>query len=324
MADVLTLGEALIDFVSLESGVSLMESSGFYKAAGGAPANVAAGLARLGISSAFLGKVGQDAFGHFLEHTLSLSGVDTRGIVFDANAKTGLAFVSLTKEGERDFLFYRNPSADMLYRTDELPSLLFNQSLILHYGAISLISEPSRSATFAAIQMARERGMLISCDPNLRLSLWDSEESAKEGTWSAVRESQILKISEEEARFLFGECCPEEAADRLLEQGPLAVFITLGDSGCYFATKQYCGHIPTYKVDVVDTTGAGDGFMAGLLIKMVEEIHMGRQIADFTEYDYLQFIKYANAVGAITCTRKGAIPALPSKDQVDAFLDSKR
>src|ERR1022692_1081181 len=171
MAEAVCLGELLIDFVSLKAGVRLADAPEFRRAAGGAPANVAVGLARLGVETAFVSKVGADEFGKFLRTTLEREGVDTSGLITTKQAPTGLAFVSLAKDGERTFAFYRDPCADTLLAPEDLRERPWRGAQVFHYGSISLIAEPSRSATLAAIARAEERGMLISCDPNLRLPL---------------------------------------------------------------------------------------------------------------------------------------------------------
>ena len=204
MVDVVTFGELLIDFVSTVSGVSLIEAPGFKKAAGGAPANVAVGLARLGVSSGFMGKVGDDDFGHFLAQTLAENGVDVSALLFSDEARTALAFVSVKEDGERDFMFYRHPSADMLMRREEIDHHYIGSAKVFHYGSISLISEPSRSATLAAVEGAREHGLLISYDPNLRLSLWPSPVEARRGIELGWDFADVIKISEEELDFLAG------------------------------------------------------------------------------------------------------------------------
>ncbi|MBC7870176.1 MAG: fructokinase, partial [Chitinophagaceae bacterium] len=168
---VVSMGELLIDFVALESGVSVGDVSGFQKAPGGAPANVAVAVARLGHDSAFLGQVGDDPFGHFLAEVLEAEGVDVHGLRFSPEARTALAFVSLGANGERSFSFYRNPSADMLYRPEDVALDVLDGAKIFHFGSITLIGEPSRSATLKAAQTARERGLIVSYDPNLRLAL---------------------------------------------------------------------------------------------------------------------------------------------------------
>jgi fructokinase len=181
MPDVTALGELLIDFVPTVSGVALIEAPAFQKAPGGAPANVAAGVAKLGVSAGFMGKVGDDAFGHFLAQTLQEVGVDTSALRFSSEARTALAFVSLRADGEREFMFYRHPSADMLYAPGEVDVEYIRSTRVFHYGSISLISEPSRSATLLAVEAARASEALISYDPNLRLALWPSTRAAKEG-----------------------------------------------------------------------------------------------------------------------------------------------
>src|SRR5919202_5121391 len=216
MPTVLCLGEALIDFVADVAGVSLVECPGFRKAPGGAPANVAVGLARLGVEAAFAGKVGDDPFGHFLRDTFAAAGVDTRPMLLSAESLTGLAFVSLMANDERDFLFYRNPSDDMLLRWDEVPESLFQGARIFHHGSITLISEPSRTATIVAAAHAREAGCLVSYDVNLRLPLWESEAAAREGIKDGLPGVDIVKVSEEEGEFLFDTRTPEESAAKLL------------------------------------------------------------------------------------------------------------
>jgi fructokinase len=325
MPDVITLGELLIDFVPTVSGVTLIEAPAFKKAPGGAPANVAAGLAKLGISSGFMGKVGDDAFGHFLAQTLQEVGVDTSALCFSAEARTALAFVSLRADGEREFMFYRHPSADMLYAPEEVDTAYIRNARVLHYGSISLISGPSRSATLLAIEAARTAGLLISYDPNLRLNLWPSAEAAREGILLAWPLAQIIKVNEEELVFLtdqdptgFQNLSGLEAAARQLWHPKLRLLvITRGPAGCCYITPGFSGKVPGFAVEAVDTTGAGDGFVAGLLKGL-----LAHPQADQDEAQLREICRCANAVGAITTTERGAIPALPTAEQVDRFLDS--
>ncbi|VFQ72732.1 unnamed protein product [Cuscuta campestris] len=191
---VVCFGEMLIDFVPTVSGVSLAEAPAFQKAPGGAPANVAVCVSKLGGSSAFIGKVGDDEFGRMLDGILEQHKVDNSGVRFDQNARTALAFVTLTAEGEREFLFFRNPSADMLLHESELDIDLINKSVIFHYGSISLIGEPCRSTHLAAMAAAKKSGSLLSYDPNLRLPLWPSEEAARSGIMSIWDEAHIIKV----------------------------------------------------------------------------------------------------------------------------------
>lgn len=315
--DVVSLGELLIDFVPTISGVSLIEAPAFKKAPGGAPANVAAGLAKLGVSCAFLGKVGEDAFGHFLKETLDEVGVNTSGLVFSQEARTALAFVSLRADGEREFMFYRNPSADMLYTPDEVDFNLIRSAKIFHFGSISLISEPSRSATLAAVETAHDAGTLISYDPNLRLALWPDKAAALEGMLSVWELADLIKVSDEELVFLTGLEDLDEAVERLWHDRLQLLVVTMGKQGCRYYTPEFNGEVSGFKVNSVDTTGAGDGFVAGLLSGLLTH-----PVDWQTEKRLRSICMIANAVGAITTTERGAIPALPTAERLQQFLES--
>ncbi|MED6221469.1 hypothetical protein PIB30_055008 [Stylosanthes scabra] len=207
---VVCLGELLIDFVPTVGGVSLAEAPAFKKAPGGAPANVAVGISRLGGSSAFIGKVGKDEFGYMLSDILKQNFVDTSGVQFDSDARTALAFVTLRADGEREFLFFRNPSADMLLRESEIDKNLIQKAKIFHYGSTSLIHEPCKSAHLAAMRIAKDSGCILSYDPNLRLALWPSAEAAHKGIMSVWNKADIIKINEEEITFLTGGDDPND------------------------------------------------------------------------------------------------------------------
>jgi len=311
--DVVSCGELLIDFVALRRGVRLADAPAFRRAAGGAPANVAVGVARLGHRAAFLGQVGDDDFGHYLAETLRRAGVDVRGLRFTAAARTALAFVSLRADGERDFLFYRHPSADMLWRPEDVDREVVRVTRIFHFGSISLISEPVRSATLTALAEARAHGALVSYDPNLRLALWPSAEAAREGMLLGWREADLVKLSEDELTFLAGS--PNPAAVRQLWHERLRlVVVTRGAAGCTYLLPEGQGTIPGFSVRVVDTTGAGDGFVAGLLVGLLE------QKGDWSREAIERALQLANTVGALVCTRRGAIPALPTRSRVMRFL----
>jgi fructokinase len=322
MIDVVTFGELLIDFVSTESGVSLIEAPAFVKAAGGAPANVAVGLARLGVSSGFMGKVGDDDFGYFLARTLAQNGVDTSALLFSDEARTALAFVSLRADGERDFMFYRHPSADMLIRPEEIDHDYIGSAKVFHYGSISLISEPSRSVTLAAVECAREHGLLISYDPNLRLALWPSAEAARQGMLAGWPFAHVAKVSREELAFLSGQSDLATGTAQLWHEQLRLLVITDGPDGCRYVTANAQGHIHGYHVETVDTTGAGDGFVAGLLAGLLANESAWERIPDFelSRADLEDILRFANAVGALTTTQRGAIPALPTRNTVEALM----
>jgi len=322
LAQVVCSGEALIDFVSQRSGVDLAGAPGFEKAPGGAPANVAVALARLGTPSAFMGKVGDDPFGHFLADTFAAAGVSTASVVFDPAVKTGLAFVSLMTDGERDFLFYRDPSADMMLRPDEIDEALIRGARAFHFGSITRISEPSRSATDHAIAVASAAGLLISYDPNLRMSLWDTPEHARAEMLAAMPQADVVKVCEEELEFLLGTTDLAAGARSLLDTGPSLVAVTRGAAGCTVWNHVAHVDLPGFRVDTVDTTGAGDGFVAGALHCLLAAAGP-TEIARLNERELREVFTFANAVGALATTRKGAIPAMPDLASAKALAGTR-
>lgn len=315
MADVVCLGEMLIDFVATVSGTTLEDAPAFKKAPGGAPANVAVGLSRLGVKAAFMGKVGDDPFGHFLADTLAGCGVDVAAVRFAKEARTALAFVSLRSDGEREFTFYRHPSADMLWAPEEVDADAIRGARLLHFGSISLISEPSRSATLRAVDLAQEAELLVSYDPNLRPALWENPAAAKAGIMLGLPRAHIVKISEEEAQYLTGESDLIRAGRSLWHDRLKLMTITLGPHGCVYLTPGFEGKVSGIAVDAVDTTGAGDGFLAGLLRGVLQDPN-----AFDDEPRLREICRFANIVGALTTTERGAIPALPDLARVESFF----
>ncbi|KAI3719412.1 hypothetical protein L6452_20309 [Arctium lappa] len=311
---VVCFGELLIDFVPTVAGVSLAEAPGFKKAPGGAPANVAVGISRLGGSAAFLGKVGDDEFGHMLANILKENNVDTSGMRFDKEARTALAFVTLRSDGEREFMFFRNPSADMLLTEAELNKDLIKKSTIFHYGSISLIEEPCKSAHLTAMQVAKKAGCILSYDPNLRLALWPSAEAARTGIMSIWDQADIIKISEEEIEFLTGGDNPYDdnvVLTKLFHPNLKLLIVTEGPNGCRYYTKDFHGRVGGVKVECVDTTGAGDAFVGGLLNSLASNPQLFKD-----EKKLRVALRFANVCGAITVTQRGAIPSLPTKEVV--------
>ena len=287
----------------------------FDKAPGGAPANVAVGLARLEVKSGFMGMVGDDVFGHYLARLLREEGVDTSCLHYSGKARTMLAFVSLRAGGERDFEFYRNPSADMLHSPQDIDLGYIQSAKIFHHGSISLISEPARSATLYAIEAAEKAGLIISYDPNLRLNLWEGEEQARRGILSVWDRAHLIKVSQEEVQFLSGEPDVLPGARKLWRENNQLLIVTLGEHGCIYITPEHSGEVEGFDVQVVDTTGAGVGFVAGLLSCVLEYANT------WWDESRLRYIcKFANAVGALTTMRRGAIPALPKREDVQKLM----
>lgn len=310
MFDIAAFGELLIDFVALEQGVTVGEASGFVKAPGGAPANVAVAASRLGCRTAFLGQVGDDPFGYFLADTLRADNVDISGLCYSKTARTALAFVSNDAEGDRSFMFYRHPSADMLMMPEVVDLDVIDQTRILHHGSITLIDDPVRAATHRAIQHAHDIGATISYDPNLRLALWSSESAARAGLMGGLETAHIVKISDDEVDFLV-----RGDVDKLWREHTRFIVVTHGARGSTLYTRDgEQAHHDGFRVKSIDTTGAGDAFVAAMLTSLIEQERSGDSI------DYGKMLAFANATGALTTLKKGAIPSLPDRTQVEAFL----
>jgi fructokinase len=313
MPDVTCLGELLIDFTSLQPGASIIETPGFEKHAGGAPANVAVAVSRLGGSAAFLGMVGDDEFGCYLAKMLADRAVDITGLRYSADAHTTLAFVALRADGEREFIFYRNPGADMLYGPADLDDALVAGGRVFHHGSISLISDANRAATLRAIGLARQRGALISYDPNLRLNLWESPGAARAGIALGLPTADLLKISEEELAFITGETELDAGMALLRARGIPAVIVTLGAEGCAYSWGACTGRVPGVKVEQVDATGAGDAFVAAVLYRLTRRTPV---ILTLPQAEIEEILAFANKVAAIVVTRRGAIPAMPALGEI--------
>jgi fructokinase len=310
------LGELLIDMLPEELGRSLVEVSAWRPKPGGAPANVAVAAARLGAESAFVGKVGDEAFGHHLARVLRDEGVDVSGMRYDQEARTGMAFIAKPDENSYDILFYRNPGADMRLQPDELDREMLSATWAFHFGSISLIQEPSRSATLEAIRVAHKAGALISFDVNYRPDLW-SRDRARGQVQSVLDSVDLIKVNEDELALLTGSDDLEEGSQALLGQGPCLCVVTLGAEGSYFRMVGGGGTVAPFRVKTVDATGCGDAFVAGLLWQLVQG---GDWRAQLDLPHMREALRYANAVGALTSTRQGAIPALPTAEMVNQFL----
>lgn len=313
MHDVTCLGELLIDFTSLEAGASIIETPGFEKHAGGGPANVAVGVSRLGGSSAFLGMVGNDEFGRYLAQVLETRGVNIEGLRYSDEAHTTLAFVALREDGEREFIFYRNPGADMLYGPGDLDEQLIADGRILHHGSISFISEPNREATLQAIALAKANDRLISYDPNLRLNLWDDAMAAHAGILLGLSSADILKVSEDELQFITAQMDLSTGFRALHEYGVPIVVVTRGEAGCAYSWGGQRGHVLARSATPVDTTGAGDAFVAGMLYRLSR---IDISPADLGRDEVEEILYFANSVAERVVMRRGAIPAMPTLDEL--------
>jgi len=322
MPDIVTIGEALIDFLSIDANVSLENTTGFTIAPGGAPANVAAAVSKLGESSGFIGKVGDDSFGRKIKNTLEEAGVDTENLIIDRNVNTTLAFIAIDENKKPDYTFYRNHcGADLALKYDEIEEGYIFDSKIFHFGSLSFTGEPFRSATLRAIEVARGSNKLISFDPNLRPSLWESLDDAKAEIINGLQYADIVKLTDEELVFITETSSVTKGTDILLKYGPRAVIVTRGPKSCFYNNGDIFVEVPSFKVEAVDTTGGGDAFVGGILVKFLGRIKDEKTLFALEKEEIEDILKFAQACGAITVTRKGVIPALPTRDEVLKFLE---
>ncbi len=317
------LGEVLIDFVSEEKDAPLASLPRFVGAAGGAPANVAVGLARLGVETGFIGKVGDDPFGEHLRGTLRAEGVDTTFLRRAPGVRTTLAFVATRGDGTKDICFYRNPGADMLLTAEEVRADYLRGARLFHFGSVSLSRPPAREATMYAARLAREEGLLISYDPNWRPSLWPDPVEARGHIWEAMSLATVVHCAREEWEFVSGTDSLEEGAARILQTGVSLVVVTQGEEGCWWDNGRARGQLPGFPVEAVDPLGAGDAFVAAMLSRLLPVWEEGGNIGEVEGESLRGTMTYANAAGAITCTRRGVIPALPTAEEVARFLSER-
>ncbi len=316
MPKALCIGELLIDFVSTTPDVTLAEAPGFVKAPGGAPANVAVGLAKLGVDTGFIGKVGADPFGDFLSETLQQNSVDTSYLISGESSRTTLAFVATRSDGMKDITFYRHPGADIQLSPDEVDTDYIQSAELFHYGSVSLSHSPTREATLKAIQCAKNSGAFISYDPNLRLMLWDSADDAKYWIWEVMHYADVVKISEEEWEFVTGDVELASGIKRIFGLGVKLIVVTLGERGCYYTNGVIEGSIDGNDVKVVDTLGAGDAFVAAMLTQLIRHDELSAINKDQLD----DIMRYANAAGALATQKVGVIPSLPTHSEIEQFL----
>lgn len=319
-ADVVVFGESLVDMFAEKPGIPLEEADRFVRHLGGAPSNVAIGLARQGVKTALVSLVGNDSFGRFVQNALEAEGIDVATVGTHKTARTGVTFVS-TSGGERSFLFYRHPSADMMISTahvDAQPQLI-RRGRIFHFGSSTLSREPSRAATLRAVELAKNprSGKLLSCDVNLRPHLWAEVKEAPPLLRKLLADCDIVKLVPEELPLLFNTERPEEAAAKLRQQGVAIVTVTLGSSGCFVDCPAGQTWFAAESVRVVDTTGAGDAFTAGLLAGILSQLggpgpdDLRERLRGLNIGQVKRAVQRGNHLGGLACTAIGATAALP-------------
>ena len=310
MIDITTIGEILIDLT--QSGRTEQGIPRFDANPGGAPANLAVAAARLGARTAFIGRVGNDSFGDYLKRCLAENGVDVRGMSVDEKARTTLAVVALDERGERTFSFYRDPSADVNLSMEHVPMELLGGTKVLHFGSVSLTAEPARTATLEAAKTAKASGAYVSYDPNYRASLWPDEETAVRNMTEPLSMVDILKVSDEELPLLTGCTDPEKGSARLTDQGVRLVLVTLGAEGAFYRFDGHTGHVPGVPCQVGDTNGSGDTFFGAALSQLVKLSSLDQ----LTVPELERILAFANKAASITTSRHGAIPAMPTLEEV--------
>ena len=308
--DVIALGELLIDFTM--NGQSEQGNNMFEACPGGAPCNVLALLNKMGKKTAFIGKVGKDQFGALLRDTITEAGIDASNLMVDENVNTTLAFVHTFPDGDREFSFYRNPGADMMLTADEVNPEVVKDTKVFHFGTLSMTHEGVREATKKAVETAKANGCLVSFDPNLRPPLWSSLDLAKEQMEYGYGKCDILKISDNEIQFVSGKEDYDEGIAYLQETYNIPlILLTMGKDGSRAYYKGMRVERPGFSVKAIETTGAGDTFCGSSLNYLVDH-----DFENLTEEQLGEMLTFANAAAALVTTKKGAIKAMPVKEEV--------
>lgn len=316
--DVVALGELLIDFTEnglSEQGNPLLEAN-----PGGAPCNVLSMLQKLGDKTAFIGKVGNDGFGHLLTKAVQEQGIDTTGLVYDNDVHTTLALVLKKENGDRDFAFYRNPGADMNLKEEEVNESLIASSSIFHFGTLSLTDESVKMATQKAVKAAKENGLTITFDPNLREPLWRSLEEAHEQVAWGLQQADVVKISDNEITWFTGMDNYDEGIAFLQKEYPnlKLICLSMGGDGSKAVYRDIHVSYPAFLQEAtIETTGAGDTFCACMIHTVLEN-----GIDHLDEEKLKEMLKFANAAASLVTTKKGALRVMPTKEEVETFIEN--
>jgi len=317
MKKLLAIGEALIDFIPVETGVDLKEVCAFQPKVGGAPANVCGAYGKLGGQGALITQLGADPFGDKIAEELARCGIDVSYVKRTDQANTSLAFVALKEDGNREFSFYRKPGADMLLSPEAVEAEWFEDAFALHFCSVSLTDCPMKEAHRKAIGIALEKGELVSFDPNLRFALWDDLEALRQVIREFAPMAHILKISDEELEFITGETDIQAALPKLLSGNTRLVIYTQGSAGAACYTRQAQAFAPSKKVHAVDTTGAGDGFIGAFLYCLSRDQVTVDRIEELPAEALEQYLWFANRFCGISVTKHGAIASYPSLEEME-------
>lgn len=313
------MGELLIDFMASPRAPRLEDAQSFIPKPGGAPANVAVGIQRLGKPSAFVGMVGDDAFGRLLRGVLESERVDTRSLATSVEQPTTLAFVALDDAGKPDFSFYRHPGADLSLRIEDVDRAVYDAARVFHFGSLSLTATPAADTTRTLLALARERGHFTTYDPNYRPALWPSPTQARTAMLQPLVDVDLLKVSEEELQLLTGESDLVVGCQKMAANGPRCVVVSRGQDGLFGWMDGESFVVPGLQVDVQDTTGCGDASMAGIIASLLDAYPDLNAATAISPKVFQQSLDFANRCAALTATRLGAIPALPTQAEVSGF-----
>ncbi|MGN0553129.1 MAG: carbohydrate kinase [Oscillospiraceae bacterium] len=314
MADIVAIGEILVD---LTQKISETGEITYTQNAGGASANVAVMAAKLGVPAGFIGKVGKDMFGRYIKNVLEENKVSTKGLILDDNYATPLAFVSKNEDGEREYYFVRKEGNDSALSYSEINKKLIDNCKIFHFGSRLLTSEPSRSAVMLCAEYAKNHGKIISFDPKFRRSQWESQDDAVRTIQSALKLVDILKVSEDELQLVSGFGNMATAIARLIGLGVKIICITQGAKGCIVATKTGINNVSSFKTEIVDTMGAGDSFFGAFLSQIA---NTAKPLTDLDRDDLIEISTYANACGALSARKLGAISSMPTDEEIKALI----
>ena len=309
MKKVVAIGELLIDFVPQQKGCALDEVTHFERVAGGAPANVAAAVARLGGDAAMISQVGEDAFGTHILKVLQSNGVDTSYVFRTGRANTGLAFVSLDATGNREFSFFRNPSADLFLDQDQITADMFDDCAALHFCSVDLVDWPVRLAHRKAIELAGRAGAILSFDPNVRLPLWSSPEECQKAIRAFLPYADLVKLSDDEVEFVTGCTDEREAAEKLFAMGCRLLLVTRGADGSAAYTPHAEAFAETLRVPVTDTTGAGDSFIGSFLYQLTRDGVTREGLAALDSKQLADYLAFSARYASLTVQHKGAVMA---------------
>jgi len=322
MIKAVSAGDMLIDFNTVSTdalGYPALQAN-----PGGDVGNYIAAMSRFGADAYFIGKLGNDAFGHLILKTLEDMGVNSSGTIVTDDAFTTLAFVTLDETGDREFSFARKPGADILLDFEEIDLSILDGADVLHISSVGMTDEPSRTALRKLAEYAKSRGILISYDPNLRLPLWKSEEEARQQMLWGLATADVVKLGEEEIDFIYGfGCSPEEGAEKILELNPnlRLVFATCGAKGCYYNNRRANGFIPALSnIKVIDTVGAGDIFGGSAMFRLLS---LGKKVEELDKAELDNIVRFACTAAGLSTTRHGGIPSIPTLAEVEDALKER-